>query len=61
MHRATENLKATGRNYHAANRRLRWHLHRYGRVPISLMRRVGKARAAYLAAIPGRSDRGGSR
>jgi hypothetical protein len=53
---AAEDLRATHRRYQAAGRQLRCHLHRRGWAPISLMRRLGTARGAFLAAIAGRKE-----
>jgi hypothetical protein len=50
---ATKDLRTARRTYQAASRRLRWHLHRNGCAPLSLMRRLGTARGAFLAAIAG--------
>lgn len=53
---AAEDLKTARRSYQAAGRQLRRHLHRHGRAPISLLRRLGTARGGFLAAIAGRKD-----
>jgi hypothetical protein len=53
---AADNLKAARRKYQAAGRRLRHHVHRHGQGPISFLRRLGKARGGFLAAIAGRKE-----
>ena len=58
---ATEDLQAARRRYQAAVRQVRHHLHRRGWAPISLLRRLGKARGGFLAAIAGRKEEGDAR
>ena len=61
MHRTTADLKKAGREYQAVSRRLRWHLDRHGRAPITVIQCLARARARYMAAVAGRRDRGDAR
>jgi hypothetical protein len=51
---AAEDLRAAHRRYQAAGRQVRHHLHRYGWAPITVLRRLGRTRGGFLAAIAGR-------
>jgi hypothetical protein len=54
---ATDELQAARRKHQAAVRHIRHHLHRRGWAPLSLLRRLGTARGALLAAIAGPCSR----
>ena len=58
---ATEELQAARRKHQSVVRQVRHHLHRRGWAPISLLRRLGKARGGFMAAIAGRKEEGDAR
>jgi hypothetical protein len=51
---AAEDLRAARHKHQTAVRQVRHHLHRRGWAPITVLRRLGKARGGFRAAIAGR-------
>jgi hypothetical protein len=54
---AAEQLQAARRQHQTVGRQIRHQLHRRGWAPISLLRRLGKARGGLLAALANQCDR----